>query len=57
MRKQQEEGFAGGLQARNAPGFTLPDLPTTSMHGVSRVVAVDNLWIIMGFIYMPQKRV
>ena len=53
--KWQEEGFAGGLPARNAR-----ELPYRAClvlaHGVSRIVAVDNLWIIRGFIHMPRKR-
>ena len=54
--KQQEEGFAGELPARNAR--VLPYRACLSLvHGVSRVVAVDNLWITMGFIHTPRKRV
>lgn len=41
-RKQQEEGFAGGLPARNARMF--------------RWLWI-TLWIIMGFIHMPRIRV
>lgn len=54
--KPQEEGFAGGLPARNARGFGWPTCPAP-MHGGSRMVAVDNLWIIRGFIHMPRIRV
>ena len=54
--KQQEEGFAGGLQARNARGFRSQAHPAMRVV-VSRGMAVDNLWIIMGFIHMPRNRV
>ena len=53
--KQQEEGFAGGLPARNTR--VLPCRACLALvHGVSRVMAVDNLWITMGFIHNPRKR-
>lgn len=52
--KQQEEGFTGGLQARNAR--VLPYRACRALaHGASRMVAVDNLWITMGLIHMPRK--
>ena len=54
--KQQEEGFAGGLQARNARGFRSQARPAMRVV-VSRMMAVDNLWITRGFINMPRKRV
>ena len=54
--KQQEEGFAGGLPARNARVLPYRACPVP-VHGGSRVVAVDNLWITMGLIHMPRKRV
>lgn len=54
--KQQEEDFAGGLPARNVPGFRMVACPGP-MHGGSRMVAVDNLWVIRGFIHMPRIRV
>ena len=54
--KQQEEGFAGGLPARNAPGFRHGPAPAVGTP-LSRGVAVDNLWITMGLIHMPHKRV
>ena len=54
--KQQEEGFAGGLPARNAWMFRHGPAPAVGTP-LSRGVAVDNLWITMGFIHMPRKRV
>lgn len=53
--KQQEEGFAGELPARNAREFRMAACPAPA-HGASRMVAVDNLWITMGFIHMPRIR-
>ena len=53
--KQQEEGFAGGLQARNARGLSYQACPAP-VHGVSRMMAVDNLWITMRLIHIPRKR-
>ena len=55
-RKPQEEGFTGGLPAHNMPGIRTTACPA-SVRCVSRIVAVDNLWITlwitMGFIHTP----
>ena len=55
-RKSQEEGFAGGLPARNMPEFRTAACPASAhgvsrwmaVDGVSRWMAVDNLWITCG---------
>lgn len=54
--KQQEEGFAGGLPARNAGGFGYRTCHATA-HRVSRSRAVDNLWITRGLIHNTLKRI
>lgn len=54
--KWQEEGFTGGLPARNTRVLPYPTCPTPA-HGVSRMVAVDNLWITRGLIHMPRIRI
>ena len=51
--KQQEEDFAGGLPARNAPGFWMVACPDPCAWGAGRMMAVDNLWITMGIIQTP----
>ena len=53
--KQQEESFVGELPARNARVLPYRACPSPA-HGVSRMGAVDNLWITMGFIHTPRKR-
>ena len=53
--EQQEEGFAGGLSTRNARVLPYRACPSL-VHGVSRMMVVDNLWITMGLIHMPRKR-
>lgn len=50
QRKQQEEGFAGGLPARNARMFRHEPAPAVGIL-LSWGMAVDNLWITMGFIH------
>ena len=50
--KQQEEGFTGGLPARNARTFRHGPAPAVGTQ-LSRGVAVDNLWITMGLIHSP----
>lgn len=54
--KQQEEGFTGGLPACNARMFWHGPAPAVGTL-LSRGMAVDNLWITMGLIHMPRKRV
>ena len=54
--KQQEEGFAGGLPARNARMFRHRPAPVVGTP-LSRGTAVDNLWITMELIHMPRIRV
>ena len=53
--KWQEEGFAGGLQARNARMFRHGSALAVGIL-LSRGLAVDNLWITMGLIHKPRKR-
>ena len=54
--KWQEEGFTGGLPARNVRMFRHGPAPAVGTP-LSRGMAVDNLWITMGLIHMPRKRV
>ena len=54
-RKPQEEGFAHGLPVRNTPGIRYRSA-RGGIAVVSRMVAVDNLWITMGLIHMPRNR-
>ena len=55
MGKQQEEGFAGELPARNARMFRDTAALVIGIL-LSRGTAVDNLWITMGLIHTPRKR-
>jgi hypothetical protein len=50
------EGFAHGLPARNVRMFRHGPAPAVGTL-LSRGMAVDNLWITMGLINMPHKRV
>lgn len=54
--KQQEEGFAWGLQAGNTRVLPYRACPRHA-HGLSRVGAVDNLWITRGvYPHAPHSR-
>ena len=46
-RNLQEEGFTGGLPARNSRMFRMAACYAPA-HGVSRAAIVDNLWITCG---------
>ena len=54
-RNSQEEGFTGGLPARNPRMFRHGPAPAVGTL-LSRGMAVDNLWITMGLIHTPRNR-
>ena len=56
MGKQQEEGFTGGLSASNAREIRMAAC-ASCWHPAQSRMAVDNLWITMGFIHNRRKRV